>query len=102
MIRYCRLQADTLKKMGRLWGGKGSEAKNACIRLIESGLSHPASVKTALTILAPVDRAALAIMKEHGGIINAGELSIMLQAYGYPLPEEHNSYYTVKNPMCWG
>jgi len=95
-------QADTLKKMVRIWGGKGSEAKNACIRLIENGLANPAYVKAALTRLDPVDRAALAIVKERGGMIEAGELTIVLQTYGYQAAEENNGYYAVQNSYVSG
>jgi hypothetical protein len=77
--------------MSRLWGGKGNETKAVCTRRILQGLDDKNAVRTALVALMPEDRAALAILKEHGGIMQVGLLDDLLQAYGYSI--ERSSGY---------
>ena len=74
---------DLLKPMSRLWGGKGNENKAACIRRIVQGLADEHAVRAALSALTPENRAALAILKEHGGAMQVGLLDDLLHAYGY-------------------
>lgn len=89
------MKSDELKAMSRLWGGKGTQAKDICIRLIKEGLANPAAVKSALFGLNPADEAALVLLKEHGGIMMARDLCLQLQAYGYPLVDyRYNIYHT--------
>ena len=83
-----RASADLLKKMARLWGGKGTENKADCLQMIEEGLADPARVRAALTGLEPEARAALATLRAHGGALPAGQLELMLRAYGYEISDD--------------
>ncbi len=87
------INGDLLKVMSRRWGEKGSESKAACIRRMLEGLADAVAVRAALSGITPKDRAALAIVKEQGGVIQAGVLEDMLQAYGYPITQQERPDY---------
>ncbi len=82
------LNADVLKPMSRLWGGKGNERKDACVQRILAGLADEQAVQAALASLTPEERAALALLKAHGGVMRAGALEADLLASGYPVAKE--------------
>lgn len=85
--------AEILKPMSRRWGGKGNEAKAVCIRRIVEGLADPEAVRQALTGLSPETRAALALLKEHGGVVRVGILEDLLQVYGYQVRQQPSVGY---------
>ena len=39
------VDSDVLKSMVKLWGGRGSERKDACIEMIVAGLGTPQRVR---------------------------------------------------------
>lgn len=81
--------SDMLKPISRRWGGKGNEPKAACIKRIVNGLADGNAVRAALTGLSPEERAAFAILKAHGGVMQVGLLDDLLQAYGYNIAEQY-------------
>lgn len=84
--------SDVLKIQARLWGGKSNLTKAECIDMIRKGLADPAAARTALTGLTPVDQAALAIIKGSNGVMPAGQLEVMLRAFGFTLDEPQHTY----------
>jgi len=80
--------ADVLKLMNRLWGGRGNEPKDNCIRNILNGLADENAVRAALSVLTPEERTALAILKEYGGVIQVELLVELLLSYGYAVDHE--------------
>ncbi len=90
-----RINADYLKPMSRLWGGRGNEKKADCIRYILNGLTSVDAVNIALRQLSPAKRASLALLKAKGGGIPAGMLEDTLLVYGYSVIPEvmHMRYF---------
>jgi hypothetical protein len=83
------INSDVLKSMVKLWGGRGSERKDACIEIIIAGLSTPQRVRWAIEKLATWEHAALALLGWMGGIAPANALAIGLRASGVELPNSH-------------
>ena len=51
--------SDILKSAVKLWGGRGSERKDAYIDIISAGLSTPQRVRWAIEKLTPFEHTAL-------------------------------------------
>jgi hypothetical protein len=86
------VQSSDLKSMVRLWGGRSQMRKDECIALISAALDDPARVQAALTSLTPYERTALALVKQMGGTIDAGALSVALRTTGVALPTTRQPY----------
>ena len=81
------LNSDILKTSVKLWGGRGSERKDACIDIIRAGLSTPQRVRWAIEKLTPFEHTALTLLGWMGGIAPAAALAIGLRASGVELPK---------------
>ena len=79
--------SDILKSAVKLWGGRGSERKDACIEIIRAGLSTPQRVRWAIEKLTPFEHTALTLLGWMGGIAPASTLAIGLRASGVALPK---------------
>jgi hypothetical protein len=80
-----QVPSDLLHRMIRLWGGTGVESKAESIRRLQRGLADERAVRAALGDLTPEERAALALLKEYGGLMQAGIMEDLLSLYGYAL-----------------
>ncbi len=87
------INADQLKPMARLWGGKSLTRKDELIACIRAGLADPEKVRAALAELEPYERFALALIKLMGGRIDANALSVGLHASGLRLPPRLKERY---------
>ena len=81
------LPYEVLQRMSARWSGWGS-TKVLFIESIMSGLESEIAIQQVLNGLDAASRCALAIIKEHGGVINAGMLEDILEAYGYSVIQE--------------
>lgn len=82
-----RIHADGLKKMVRLWGGRSQLRKNECLAVIQRGLNSESQIRAALATLTPLERTAMALLKQLGGESDANALAVALRASGYVEPE---------------
>lgn len=87
--------SDVLKSTVKLWGGRGSERKEACIDIIIAGLGTPHRVRWAIEKLTPFERTALTLLGWMGGIAPANALAAGLRASGVELPKSRGY---VSNP----
>jgi hypothetical protein len=87
--------SDILKSAVKLWGGRGSERKDACIEIISAGLSTPHRVRWAIEKLTPFEHTALTLLSWMGGIAPAAALAVALRASGVVLPKSRGY---VSNP----
>ena len=88
------IRSDELKSMVTLWGGKASLRKDLCIEMIRNGLADPAQVRAAVQRLAPYEYAALALIKQAGGVIDGAMIAVALLALGVPLPPRLSDRHT--------
>jgi len=94
-----RVNADHLKPMARLWGGRSQLRKDECLATILAGLRDPDRVRAAIASLTPFERNALALIKQMGGDTDAGGLAIALRASGVQLPPSRSPYYDNANAL---
>ena len=87
------VNADRLKPMVRLWGGKSQMRKDECIELIRSSLADPQKVRAAVAGLEPFERNALALIKQMSGEVEAYALAVGLYTTGVNVPARFSSGY---------
>lgn len=80
------INADELKSMVRLWGGLGTFQKPKCIAWIQESLNDPQKIEEAVARLSPFEHAALAIIKQSGGVTDMSSLLFGLLMTGVKLP----------------
>lgn len=85
--------AVELKQYSKIWGGSGNERKERCIEVIFNSLDKPEIIKEHLKKLTAMDTTALWILKEHGGLMTAGELEQILKCYGHDIGVSTSSFY---------
>ena len=88
------IRADDLKSMVTLWGGKAAQRKDLCVAMIRRGLADPVQVRAAVQRLDPYEYAALALIKQAGGVIDGDMIGVALLAMGVPLPPRLFDRYT--------
>lgn len=87
------LRGPTLKQMSRLWSQNYSLGKEDCIEVIKGALKESERVRCTVAALKPHEKAALAIVKQAGGVVDTGQLTIALKASGVPMPDTGATYY---------
>ncbi|MBV7327374.1 helicase-associated domain-containing protein [Chloroflexi bacterium TSY] len=80
------INADVIKPMSRIWGGKGLTRKADCIGAIQNGLANPLKVRSAIRDLKPYEHHALALIKQAGGEIDYNAMALGLLASGASIP----------------
>ncbi|MFZ6030778.1 MAG: helicase-associated domain-containing protein [Chloroflexota bacterium] len=81
------VNANEVKALARLWGGRSNASKAEAIRVIQEGFREPVKIRGAVEALAPWERAALAILRQLGGMARYDTLGVGLIATGVPLPQ---------------
>lgn len=81
------INANEIKALARLWGGRSNASKAEAIRVIQDGFREPLKIRGAVEALAPWERAALAILHHLGGMTRYDTLGVGLIATGIPLPQ---------------
>ncbi|MFQ5808000.1 MAG: helicase-associated domain-containing protein [Armatimonadota bacterium] len=76
------VRADELKRMVRLWDGKGLTRKADCIAVIRRGLADPRRVQAALESLTPAEHTALGLLKLLGNAVDYRAFGLALCAAG--------------------
>ncbi len=78
--------ADEIKSMVRVWGGLSTFQKAKCVEWIREKIKDPKEVDAAFNRLTPFEHAALALIKQNGGVIEIGALLVGLVMTGVALP----------------
>jgi hypothetical protein len=90
---------DSVRRIARSWGIAKETRKEALLEALRRALADPRQVQQHVDDLSPLGRAALAMLAEHGGRLDAEALAAMLAAAGYlvePQPYEQYSHRVVE------
>ena len=85
--------ADVIRRMAARWTRQPPTRKADCIALIRESLADPRRVRAVVANLEPFEHAALWLVKQCGGTLESGMLTVGLRATGLPLPASRDAYY---------